>query len=356
VDVGHLIFCASDGYSNISDGQIYAEEVRLATLADELGFDVVWSVEHHFDGYSFVPDNMLMLAHIAGVTSRIDVGSAAIILPWNDPIRVVEKISMLDHLAGGRLRIGFGRGSARMEFAGFREGSMNESRERFDEAAEMILRALETGILEGDGHFYKQPPTVVRPRPERSFTGRIYSVASGDDSLRAAAHLGARLMVPADKTWRSRLDGLNMYRELYSDLHGEPAPTPLCTDYTLCLPDAEQAQELARKYMGEVLDSSWAHYESKGNHFATIKGYERYADSASAVRKMSRDDFLDKVFLGATTWGTPDRILENLRLRHEMLGGFEMSTSFRFGGVPFELAEQSMRLFAAEVLPVLHTW
>jgi alkanesulfonate monooxygenase SsuD/methylene tetrahydromethanopterin reductase-like flavin-dependent oxidoreductase (luciferase family) len=356
VDVGHLIFCASDGYPNISDGQVYAEEVKLARLADELGFDVVWSVEHHFDGYSFVPDNTELLAYIAGVTERIDVGTAAIILPWNDPIRVIEKISMLDHLSGGRLRVGFGRGAARMEFAGFREGSMDESRERFDEAAEFIIHALETGVLECDGKYYQQAATPIRPRPERSFKGRIYSVASGDDSLRTAARIGARLMMPADKTWRSRLDGINTYRELFTELHGEPAPTPLCTDYTLCMADAEQVQVLARKYMGGVLDSSWDHYESTGNHFAGTKGYERYEESAAAIRRIGREDFLDKVFLGATTWGTPDRILETLRVRHDMLGGFEMCTSFRFGGVPIELAEQSMRLFAKEVLPVLHTW
>ncbi len=78
--------------------------------------------------------------------------------------------------------------------------------------------------------------------------------------------------------------------------------------------------------------------------------------TAAAVRKIGREGFLEKVFLGATTWGTPDQILERLKYRHDMLGGFEISTSFRFGGLPFEFAEKSMRLYAAEVLPVLHTW
>ena len=82
----------------------------MALLAEEVGFDVVWAVEHHFYDYSFCPDNTQWLAYIAGRTERIDVGTAAIILPWNDPLRVAEKVALLDQIASGRLRLGFGRG------------------------------------------------------------------------------------------------------------------------------------------------------------------------------------------------------------------------------------------------------
>jgi alkanesulfonate monooxygenase SsuD/methylene tetrahydromethanopterin reductase-like flavin-dependent oxidoreductase (luciferase family) len=356
MDVGHLILCCSDGWAGITDAQVYREEIQLARMADDLGYDMVWAAEHHFDGYSMVPDNMQVLAHLAGMVNRITLGTAAIILPWHDPLRVVESICVLDNLTDGRLRIGFGRGAARMEFNGFREGSMDESRERFDEAVDIIMRGLETGVIEGDGRFYKQPSIRTRPQPERSFKGRIYSVASSEDSLHAAARIGARLMMPADRTWKSRLPGINLYRDLYKEAQGEDAPRPLCTDYCLCLPDEDRVRDLARQFLGTMIDSTWSHYESKGDHFAATKGYERYQDTAAVLNRLSRDEFLDKVFLGACTWGTPDQILERLRFRHEMLGGFEMSTSFRFGGVPFDVAQESMTLFAEEVLPVLHTW
>ena len=55
-----------------------------------------------------------------------------------------------------------------------------------------------------------------------------------------------------------------------------------------------------------------------------MKGYEQRAATAAAVRKIGREGFLEKVFLGATTWGTPDQILERLKYRHDMLGGFEI--------------------------------
>ena len=356
MDVGYLILCASDGWNDVTDAQVYREEVELARMADDLGFSVIWAVEHHFDGYSFVPDNALMAAHLAATCKNADVGTAAFILPWHDPLRVAERITMLDHLTDGRLRIGFGRGAARMEFNGFREGSMDESRDRFNESIDIILRALETGIIEGDGPFYKQPPTPLRPKPERSFKGRIYSVANSEDSLKNTARLGARLMMPADKSWRSRMPGIEMYREMYKDLHREDAPRPLCTDYTVCTADADKAHDMAFEYLGGVLDSSWRHYEFKGDHFATTKGYERYADNADALRRTDRDVFLEKIFLGACTWGTPDQILERLKYRHDMLGGFEMSTGFRIGGLPFEDAKESLRLFGTEVLPVMKTW
>jgi alkanesulfonate monooxygenase SsuD/methylene tetrahydromethanopterin reductase-like flavin-dependent oxidoreductase (luciferase family) len=355
VDVGHLIFCSSDGYASMTDGQAVAEEMRLARLCDELGFDVVWCVEHHFEGYSMVPNNLQVLAHVAAITSSVDVGSAAVILPWRDPLRVAEEIAMLDHLANGRLRVGFGRGASRKEFGGFRI-PLEESRERFDEAADLVIRALETGVAEGDGRFYKQPPTEIRPRPERSFKDRIYVVAGSDDSIESAARLGAKLMMVADKSWRTRMDSINHYRELYEQVNGSPAAPPLTTDYTLCWPDAAEAEALARDHLMRLVNSTFDHYETAGEHFEGVKGYEQRAATAAAVRKIGREGFLEKVFLGATTWGTPDQILERLKYRHDMLGGFEISTSFRFGGLPFEMAEKSMRLYAAEVLPVLHTW
>ena len=136
-----------------------------------------------------VPNNLQVLAHVAAITSSVDVGAAAVILPWHDPLRVAEEIAMLDHLASGRLRVGFGRGARARSSAGVREGAMEESRERFDEAADIVVRALKTGVVEGQGRFYKRPRIEIRPRPERSFNGRIYVVAGSDDSIESAARL-----------------------------------------------------------------------------------------------------------------------------------------------------------------------
>ena len=355
MDVGTQLLFASDGWDGITDGQVYAEELALARLADELGFDVVWSVEHHFFGYSFCPDNTELLAYVAGVTRNVDVGTAAVILPWNDPLRVAEKIALLDHLAGGRLRFGMGRGLSRREYAAFRDTEMGESRERFDEAAELILRALETGYAEGKGPFFEQPRTEIRPRPERSFDGRVYAVASSDDSIESAARSKAAMVMFADRAWEARMPGITRWRELYEEMHGVAPPPPLTCDYCVCLPDAAEAKELAHRHMGLYLASVLEHYEVTGDHFAATKGYDAYAQAAEVLRKIGESGFLQG-FMKATAWGTPDDVLATLERRRELMGPFELATTFRFGGIPFAKAEESMRLFASEVLPGLRTW
>src|SRR5437763_1186909 len=142
--VGVQMIFQSWGYDQtLSDGDVVAEEIRLGELADELGFHALWPVEHHFDDYSFCPDNTVFLAHMAARTKRILLGTGAVILPWNDPLRVAEKIALLDHLSDGRVLFGMGRGLARCEYAGFGI-PMDESRDRFDESARMILDALDS--------------------------------------------------------------------------------------------------------------------------------------------------------------------------------------------------------------------
>ena len=180
MNVGMMMVFASYGWDDCSDARVWEEEIRLARLAADLGFDCLWSAEHHFNDYSFVPDNLQLMTYLTALCPNVDLGTAAVILPWHDPLRVAEQAAVLDMLSKGRLRLGLGRGLARREFAAFRL-SMDELRERFDEAAPMIVKALKTGFIEGDGKFYKQPRIEIRPRPQYSFDGRIYAVAASED-------------------------------------------------------------------------------------------------------------------------------------------------------------------------------
>src|SRR5260221_13162236 len=203
MDVGMMMVFASYGWENCSDARVWDEEIRLARLAADLGFDCLWSAEHHFNDYSFVPDNLQLMTYLTALCPDIDLGTAAVILPWHDPLRVAENAAVLDMLSRGRLRLGLGRGLARREFAAFRL-SMDESRERFDEAAPMIVKALKTGFIEGYGRFYKQPRIEIRPRPQHSFDGRIYAVAASEDSIDSAAKLGAHIVMFADRPCEMR--------------------------------------------------------------------------------------------------------------------------------------------------------
>src|SRR6056297_2643873 len=107
------------GVEGMSDAELWRNEVRLAELAEPLGFDSVWGVEHHFTPYTMCPDVLQFLTYMAAKTERVKIGSMAVILPWHDPVRVAEQVAMLDILSGGRFIFGMGRGLGRVEFEGF---------------------------------------------------------------------------------------------------------------------------------------------------------------------------------------------------------------------------------------------
>jgi alkanesulfonate monooxygenase SsuD/methylene tetrahydromethanopterin reductase-like flavin-dependent oxidoreductase (luciferase family) len=353
MDVGMMMIFAAYGWENIGDDQVWDEELRLARQAADLGFDVLWSAEHHFFDYSFCPDNLQLMTYLAGVCPNIDLGTAAVILPWHDPLRVAEQAAVLDHLCKGRLRLGLGRGLARREFAAFR-GTMDESRERFDEAAPMIVNALRTGVMEGNGKHYQQPRIEIRPRPMHSFDGRIYAVASSEDSIDSAAKLGAHIVMFADRPWEMRLPGIERGRELHRKYHGTEPPRIMLTEFCVCGTKLSETEEEARRYQGKFVESNFYHYEFLGEHFKTVKGYDAYQQKAEMARKGGLEGAVAG-FMQAASWGTPDKILRGLEERRKIVGDFELNVAFRFGGTPYEVSERSLRLFAKEVLPVLKT-
>jgi alkanesulfonate monooxygenase SsuD/methylene tetrahydromethanopterin reductase-like flavin-dependent oxidoreductase (luciferase family) len=110
MDVGMMMVFASYGWDDCSDARVWDEEIRLARLAADLGFDCLWSAEHHFNDYSFVPDNIQLMTYLTALCPSIDLGTAAVILPWHDPLRVAENAAVLNMLSKGRLRLGLGRG------------------------------------------------------------------------------------------------------------------------------------------------------------------------------------------------------------------------------------------------------
>ena len=83
--------------------------------------------------------------------------------------------------------------------------------------------------------------------------------------------------------------------------------------------------------------------------------YDSYAAKIVVAKEIGIEGMIDG-FMQAAGWGTPDRILREFEKRREIIGDFELATSFRFGGTPYEVAEQSIKLFAKEVLPVLKSW
>ncbi|OMQ16821.1 hypothetical protein A7K94_0200110 [Modestobacter sp. VKM Ac-2676] len=333
----------------LTDQQMYAGEMDLAVQAEHLGYDVVWIVEHHFEDYSVCPDNLLVLAHLAGRTSTIKLGTAAVIVPWNNPLRVAEKALMVDTLSEGRLLLGLGRGLSRKEYEPFRI-TLDETRDRFDEAAPMIFEALETGVMEGDGPYYPQPRAELRPRARSSFLDRRYVVAGSPDSVVMAAKLRAAMMAFIVRPVPDLMETFTRYRELYQEFHGATPPPIALSVNMYCHEDPEVARERHFQYVNRFFMANVEHYEMAGEHFDGLKGHERYAAGAARFREIGLEKAAND-YAATALWGTPEQILRQIEGIHDILGDFELSLSPSFGGMPHDQAQASLELFAREVLP-----
>jgi len=336
----------------LPDIEVYRNELRLAEMAESLGFDSVWSVEHHFTDYTMCPDVVQFLSYMAGKTQRIGLGSMVVVLPWHDPVRVAEQIVMLDNMSNGRMILGIGRGLGRVEFEGFRL-DMGESRARFVENAEMVLQGLETGFIEHDGQFVKQPRRELRPRPFKSFKGRTFAAAVSPDSMPIMAKLGVGLLVIPQKPWEDVQKDFEIYHKVYHEENaGAQAPAPLCGGFYFVDESADRAEEMARKYIAGYYHTVLKHYEFTAGHLADTKGYEYYSAVDKYVEKRTGDGAAED-FMRLMPYGTPQQVLEKLESIHGMIGNAACMAHFSYAGMPYDEAERNMRLFSAKVLPEL---
>ena len=338
------------------DADVYADELRLADLAIELGFDSLWTVEHHFTDYFLSPDPLQYLTWMGARHPDVQLGTSVVVLPWHEPVRCAEQIALLDNLSGGRLILGLGRGLGRIEYDGFRV-PMERSRERFLAYARMILDGLETGILEADNEFLVQPPTEIRPRPIYSMRDRVYAAAMSPDAMPIIARLGVGLLIVPQKPWPIVAEELDGYRQAWRDAHGssvEP-PAALCSGNIVIDDDPHRAEELAHRYIGGYYQTVIAHYGFAEGAHEGLRGYEFYAGITKYIDRRGADGAVDD-YVNLMPWGTPDQAIEKLRTLHQALGIAAFNPSFSFAGMPVDVAERSLRLFATEVMPELKTW
>ena len=335
----------------MTDHEVLEQELAIALRAEELGFDYVLSPEHHFVNYSIAPDPLQFLTYVAAKTSRIGLVTGAVILPWNDPVRVAEKASLLDFMSDGRLVLGFGRGLARVEYETFGI-DMGEARGRFDEAAPMIVDALRTGYMSGPGPFYPHEKTPIRPNPSRTFDGRIVSVARSEESAVAAAEIGAGLVFIVQKPIEEHMPMVHIYRDAYREHHGSEPPLPWLIDFTYVHEDEAEAERVAQTYMQRYYVSVLEHYEYGGAHLAKTKGYESYADGAKRIQELGLEESA-RQFVAVNNYGTPEQVIERVRQRREVIGDYVALFGPSFGGLEYDKVYDSCTLLGEKVLPAI---
>lgn len=335
-----------------SDHDVYRHELRLGDLAEPLGFESLWGVEHHFTDYTMCPDVLQYLTYFAGRTQQIQLGSMVVVLPWHQPVRVAEQVLVLDHASNGRFILGIGRGLGRVEFEGFGV-NQEDSRAIFVESAELVLAGLERGVVEYDGTFVKQARRELRPRPFKSFRGRTYAAAVSPESSEIMARLGIGILIIPQKPWEVVTAELNAYRQVFRAVNGAEAPPPIVGGWTYCDENADRAEVRARRYIGEYWRSVVRHYELVGDHLTKMRGYESYKPVQEMTSAPGGVDAMVDFFLGLQVWGTPEQCYERVEDIQRRTGAEAFTGIFSYGGMPYELAEANLRLFAREVMPAL---
>jgi alkanesulfonate monooxygenase SsuD/methylene tetrahydromethanopterin reductase-like flavin-dependent oxidoreductase (luciferase family) len=337
-----------------SDASVFAEHLALGDLAEPLGFDSLFALEHHFTGYAMSPSPAQLLSYYAGRTRRITLGTAVIVLPWHDPVRVAEEIALLDILSGGRCLFGFGRGAASVEYAGFRI-PMDEARPRFVEAAKIVVKALTHDVFDWQGEFFQIPTTSIRPRPISHPERRFYASSVSPESAEIMAKLGFGVLVIMQNEWPKAAADIQRYRDLAVSVGHPPRPPIVLTNVSVAESRA-QAQERAVTYLSRKFDSIDNHYHFSDGHLASVKGYEFYGNMAKTYAKMKDEDYRRKAtefYVKIQVVGTPDDCLQQIGELQRLTGLDHLVTEFGFGGMPHEEAELNMRLFADRVMPAL---
>ena len=338
----------------LSDAAVFAEHMALGDLAEPLGFDSLFALEHHFTGYAMSPSPTQLLSYYAGRTNRITLGTAVIVLPWHDPIRVAEQIALLDIMCGGRCLFGFGRGAATVEYAGFRI-PMEEARPRFVEAAKIVVTALTEDVFEWHGEFFEIPRTSIRPRPISHPERRFYASSVSPESAEIMARLGFGVLVVMQNEWPKAAEDIARYREIATSVGHAPRPPIILTNVSVA-ESREEAQERAVVYLSRKWDSIDNHYHFSDGHLASVKGYEFYGGMAKTYSKMKDESFRKKAtefYVKIQIVGTPDDCLQQVAELQRLTGVDHLATEFGYGGMPHEQAELNMRMFAERVMPTL---
>ena len=177
----------------LDDHAVIEETIEQICLADAMGFDYVWFVEHHFlTTFSMSPCPEVMFGALSRLTKRIRLGFGVVILPYHHPIRVAERVAMVDHLSGGRVDLGTGR-SAAYEQTGMGIDP-RATREMWEESLKMIPQIWEADYFEWEGQYWQVPPRQVLPKPLQQPHPPIWVAALQPATYELAAERGIGVM------------------------------------------------------------------------------------------------------------------------------------------------------------------
>lgn len=331
---------------DMTEGEAFAECFALVDEAEALGVGSVWLAEYHFSSFSVLSSPITVATAIAARTKRLRIGLAVVLLPLGNPIRLAEDIATLDHISQGRVECGVGRGTFPDTHDGL-NSPYHESRERFDEYLEVMLKAWTTERFSHSSKYYHCENLTVRPKPVQSPHPPLRIGVTSAVSFPLVGRLGYPIIINPSRVFT--LHELAPYIQQYRQAWFEAghAGTP-------------QVGLRVPLYVAETMERAYA--EPKESAMTAIRGLgERVANSASRrgttgdwgaqaehLQQMSYDDWLrDKV-----VFGTPDVVVARLQQLQKELDLTQLMYEVNYGRqMPYDLQVKNLRMINQYVIP-----
>jgi len=318
----------------------YRETLDFLIYGEELGFDSVWVGEEHFYSFGICPSPQVFLAALARETSRIRLGTAISAMPFENPLRKAEDFAMLDILSGGRLNFGAGRGAYPKHFAGFRVPPL-ESRERYEEALEIIEQAWTQESFSYQGKFWQIPELSVSPKPLQKPHPPIYRGSASPEGFAAAGAKGHGVLAVPWLTLDVK-SGLATYRAALQ-AHGHSAVPSLFVYFLFIDGNYHRAMAEAREAIGRYVEVVMS---------AFPPAFVEQLPPTNPIRTL-RDrlrSMLDHIEERAIV-GTPRDCRRRIAEVRDELGIEHMAFYFQAGARDLTRARQCVEVFAKDVMP-----
>jgi alkanesulfonate monooxygenase SsuD/methylene tetrahydromethanopterin reductase-like flavin-dependent oxidoreductase (luciferase family) len=339
---------------------MYHQATEQVKLADRLGYHSVWTVEHHFLtewSYSSAPE--VWYGALSQVTSRIRLGHGVCLLPipFNHPVRVAERIAVLDIMSNGRVEFGSGRSITELELNGF-QVHPEDSRPMWEEAIAAIPKMWTQQTFSWDGKYFKMPEREVIPKPVQKPHPPMWVASTQPATWEVAGHkgigaLGFGISEPGV------LDGLvKSYKKAIKDcepvgafVNDRTGAATVC----VCAPTREEAKIWGKDAIdfttrkGAELFTPFAKQEVKGYEY-----YKKMAEQAVALGdyRLSMADLDKRIEAGAVMVGDPDDCLKVAKM-YESAGIDLLLMLVQVGTVPHEKVMQTIELIGKYVMPKL---
>lgn len=331
------------------------EELYRAMLADidyhrELGFEVAWMIEHHFSDYYPTPDPLMYLAHLAARDPELELGTAVLVTPWHEPLRLAEQISMLSQMTDKPLHLGMGRGTAKYEYDAFGL-DMSEARDRFRETYEIVREALAGEPFEYAGERLKVPARVqLRPLP-RLEQINFYGAIGSPSSASIMAELGLPPICTSIGDFAKQKETIDIWRETAVE-RGVNTDVQLPIMVNCIVADSdEEALRQAEEHIPRFMQAQVDHYTADETDWASIKGYEQWAAVFGRMKSLTEPANIGG-WAAYQLIGSPETVRE--RMQHLVDIGFNhVILQCATPGVPLATRKEWSRRFLEEVVPGL---